>query len=204
MPFYSSTPRWDLDYGVEFTNYAPYTWQRPRPGRGVRLLKLHGSLNWLYCPTCRTVTLTPKEEGICKLKWDPEQCLCRECETLAVPIVIPPTYFKVLSNLFLRQVWDVAERALGDCERIVFCGYSFPDADVHVRYLLKRMEINAPRNPEVFIVNEHTSKTADERDAEKLRYLRFFRVKERVHWTTLSFQDFARSPEAAFDRANWG
>ncbi len=64
----------DLDYCLEFTNFektGPGQWHRPRPEKAVRLLKLHGSLNWLYCPTCRAITLTPKEKSVCKLVTDP-------------------------------------------------------------------------------------------------------------------------------------
>lgn len=197
---------WDLDYGVNFSNYdTAKDWHRPRRGRSVPLFKLHGSLNWLYCTTCRSVTLTPKEGGVCRLKWEQEACLCSVCETLTVPIVIPPTYFKALSNLHLRQIWDAAERALVCSDRIVFCGYSFPDADIHVRYLLKRVELNRKRpSPlEVFVVNEHAGKTAVARDSERDRYERFFVHKNLVRWTDLSFEQFAATPSLLADRTHW-
>lgn len=196
---------WDLDYRVDFENYDKDGWHRPRRARSVKLLKLHGSVNWLYCPTCRSVTLTPMEKGICRLKWDPGSCVCSVCETLAVPIIIPPTYFKALSNLHLRTIWDAAERVLSNCNRIVFCGYSFPDADIHVRYLLKRVELNrkGPAPLEVFIVNEHPGKTSAARDSESDRYQRFFRNKSQVHWTALSFEEFAGNPALITDPGRW-
>ncbi|MBW2079260.1 MAG: SIR2 family protein [Deltaproteobacteria bacterium] len=183
----------DLDYGIDFMNFNG-DWKRPRQTKSLRLFKLHGSLNWLYCPTCRATRITPKEKGVCHLKWQPEDCLCSQCETLAVPIIIPPTYFKALSNLYLRQIWHAAEQTLRECSRIIFCGYSFPDADVHVRYLLKRVEVNSGRTPEVFIVNEHGDKRGTARKAEKDRYTRFFRDKSKVHWTSLSFEEFCVNP----------
>ena len=149
----------DLDYTVEFVNTG-HGWRKPRTAQSVKLFKLHGSLNWLYCPTCRAMRITPQEKGVCRLKWRPDDCVCSKCQTLAVPIIIPPTYFKALSNLYLRQIWHAAEQALLGCRRIVFCGYSFPDADVHVRYLLKRVEVNGARTPDVFVVNEHADKDA--------------------------------------------
>ena len=163
----------DLDYSIDFINYGP-EWKRPRLTKQLSLFKLHGSLNWLYCPTCRAIRITPKVKGICRLIWQPNECVCTSCETLAVPIIIPPTYFKVLSNLYLRQIWHAAEQALRECRRLIFCGYSFPDADLHVRYLLKRIEVNTRRTPEVFIVNEHNGKTNEARTAENNRYRRFF------------------------------
>jgi hypothetical protein len=63
-------PTYHLDYGVEFTNYYKEgDWHRPDAEKALYLYKLHGSLNWLYCPTCTSLTLTPKEKrvaGICQ------------------------------------------------------------------------------------------------------------------------------------------
>jgi len=205
-------PAFDLDYHVDFTNVQmghdmpESEWHKPRQDHSALLLKLHGSLNWLYCPTCRTLDLTPKEKGVCKLKWHTEECLCTKCRTLAVPIIIPPTYFKVLSNLYLRQIWDRADRELTKADRVVFCGYSFPDADMHLKYLLKRAEVNRPETepgPEVFVVNDHRRKRKAQRLAEKERYVRFFRDRERIHFVRLSFQRFAERPDLIEDESRW-
>jgi hypothetical protein len=183
----------DLDYAIEFMNFGRQ-WKRPRPKRSITLFKLHGSLNWLYCPSCRAIRITPKQKGVCRLKWRPSECICRRCKTLAVPIIIPPTYFKALSNLYLRQIWHAAEQTLKKCSRLVFCGYSFPDADVHIRYLLKRVEVYRQKTPDVYIINEHSGKDDTSRHMEKNRYLRFFRDKSRVHYTQLSFEEFCNTP----------
>jgi len=181
----------DLDYTVDFVN--PEEFYKPREKR-VKLFKLHGSLNWLYCPTCRSLRITPKEKGVCKLKYKIDDCVCDECNTLAIPIIIPPTYFKALSNLYLRQIWNNAEIELMKCNKIVFCGYSFPDADIHIRYLLKRIEVNMENTPEIFIVNNH-SKNNDQRiNIERERYMRFFKDKQRVNFTELTFQQYAENP----------
>jgi len=191
----------DLDYAIDFVNFGD-EWRPPNKEKNIKLFKLHGSLNWLYCPTCRTIRITPKEKGVCHLKWKPGDCTCKKCETLSVPIVIPPTYFKALSNLYLRQVWHAAEQALMECNRLIFCGYSFPDADVHIRYLLKRVEVNRQTTPEVYIVNEPPEKSEEARRTEKERYMRFFLDKTRVHWTELSFEKFCERPTSIEDYAN--
>jgi NAD-dependent SIR2 family protein deacetylase len=187
-------PVFDLDYGLEFTNFLKDAdWHRPAVDGAVRLLKLHGSLNWLYCPTCRTVTLTPKEKGICKIVLDPAACTC-SCGTLAVPIIIPPSYFKVLSNLYLQEVWNLAEQALSRADMWVFCGYSFPDADMHVKYLLKRVQVNSSKLRKVLVFNWHRLKEKKDADAEQHRLQRFFGKGFDLEYTKNSFEDFASDP----------
>ncbi len=192
----------DLDYGIEFANYefasaTPDDWDRPRAGRALSLLKLHGSLNWLHCPTCAVPTITPKDKGVTRLLEDPRSARCRRCGTTAVPMIIPPTYFKMMESLQLRQIWWRAEQALMAADRIVFCGYSLPDADMHVKYLLKRAEVNRPTPPTVFVVNNHPKKKAAEKKEEEQRYLRLFNEPSSVHYTTLSFEAFAKSGMAS-------
>jgi len=187
-------PDYDLDYGVNFTNFdRSDVWIKPKRNQSVFLLKLHGSLNWLYCPTCISLTLTPKDKKIIKLKWQPQECVCPNCHSLSIPIVIPPTFFKVMSNFYLQEIWRQSEIALKQSKRIFFCGYSFPDADIHVKYLLKRVEVNRDSTPKVFIINQHHGKSADQANSERLRYERFFRNRQLVHYTNLSFEDFSKT-----------
>ena len=179
----------DLDYGVGFTNFArERNWARPRSRNAVELFKIHGSLNWLYCPTCLSLTLTPKDKRVATLIFKPQPC--PECKTHMTPIIIPPTFFKVMSNYHLQQTWKKAEGYLRHARRLFFCGYSFPDADVHVKYLLKRAELNRRVPLDVFVINHHERKTEHESQEEKKRFERFFRDKCRIHYTDSSFQDF--------------
>jgi hypothetical protein len=67
------------------------------------------------------------------------------------------------------------------------------------------VELNrkGPAPLDVFIVNEHPGKTGAARDSERDRYQRFFRNKSRVHWTALSFEEFAANPALITDPGNW-
>jgi len=186
-------PEYHVDYGVEFTNFerkieSVKYWERPDPKKSIFLLKLHGSLNWLYCPTCISLTLTPLEKRVAKLVFEPQYC--DMCGGEMIPIIIPPTFFKVMSNFFLQKIWRKAESVLTRARRIFFCGYSFPDADVHIKYLLKRTEINKGSTPEIFIINNHEGKPLYQKEEEEWRYKRFFKEKEKVHYTSYSFQEF--------------
>lgn len=177
-----------IDYGVELTNYTrEKDFIRPTAEKKVYLHKVHGSLNWLYCPTCVTLTLMPLRKNISKLLRTPGHC--GSCNGLLAPIIIPPTFFKVMTNYFVEQIWHQVELLVRQVKRIYFCGYSFPDADVHIKYLLKRAELNGS-TPEIIIVNHHDDKNEAQRLTEKNRYERFFVNKERVNYTSQSFQHF--------------
>jgi NAD-dependent SIR2 family protein deacetylase len=181
-----------LDYGVEFTNFDEQDdWKRPDE-KAVKLYKVHGSLNWLYCPTCNTLTLTPWEKGIIRLITEFKESYCPQCESVIVPVVVPPTYFKDMSNVFLGTVWHKAEQALRQVEHIVFCGYSFPDADIHIKYLLKRIQTNRKGKLRFTVFNHHSGKKQELADEEKNRYLRF--LGPGVAYTRESFEQFAADP----------
>jgi len=102
-------PPINLDYGVDFANLQQRgDWDQQQRSRSSRLLKLHGSLNWLYCPTCISLEITPGEKSAAS-SYGENRRECRSCMTHMIPIIIPPTFFKVMSNYFLHQVWREAE-----------------------------------------------------------------------------------------------
>lgn len=184
-------PDYDLDYRVDFTNYErEFNWRQPRREHTIELYKLHGSLNWLYCPTCISLTLTPREREVARLVEEPVSCL--DCGMPTVPIITPPTYLKGIQNYFLHQIMRKAEASLRHVRRIIFCGYSFPDADLLVRYMFKRIEMNYDPKPEIYVINEYEGKKNEYRSIEELRYRRFFRDKDRVYYLNRTFKDFCR------------
>lgn len=190
-----------VDYGIELTNFNnPYDWRRPTPN-SVLLLKLHGSLNWLFCPACNTVTLTPKEKGVVTRllygMYDSEKSKCPDCENTYVPLIIPPSFFKDMSNYYIGTIWNKAEQELRKVEHIIFCGYSFPDADIHIKYLLKRIQTNRKTPVRFTVINNHTQKSKGERINERLRFKRF--LGPNTCYTDLSFEDFVNDPVPIFN-----
>lgn len=115
------------------------------------LLKLHGSLNWLYCRTCGRLEIGASESrrylkvlgrmiGRPSLEsaYSPDGAPCPVCQTKLRPLLIAPTHLKNYRNPHIAQVWYEAEQLLRDASRVIFIGYSLPDDDVEVVYLLKR------------------------------------------------------------------
>ncbi|BDQ01552.1 SIR2 family protein [Ignavibacterium sp.] len=185
-----------LDYGIDFVNFlAEDDWKAPKQN-SVKLFKLHGSLNWLYCPTCNNITLTPKEKGVIRLLPDmygQEKKNCSHCDSLFVPMIIPPSFFKNMNNAFLSIIWNKVEQELRDVNHIIFCGYSFPDADIHIKYLLKRIQTNRKTRIKFTVINNHNGKKNANKREEELRYKRF--LGPRVNYTDLSFEQFCDHPQ---------
>jgi len=114
------------------------------------LLKLHGSLNWLYCRTCQRLELgaTESTRFISKFQFivgrDLRSSLtadgapCPVCRRPLRPLLVAPSHLKDYRNPHLAQVWYEAQRILRQADSVVFVGYSLPDDDVEVVYLLKR------------------------------------------------------------------
>jgi hypothetical protein len=112
-------------------------------------------------------------------------------------VIVPPSYYKDISNVHLSVVWNRAFKAIQVADLIIFCGYSLPDADMHVKYLVKRAQLNREVETHplmVALVNSYPSKAASLVAGELSRYSRLFGIAH-VTDSALSFQDFARAPE---------
>lgn len=184
-----------IDYGVEFTNFDQIGgWSRPAQG-AIPLFKLHGSLNWLYCPICNSLTLTPFQKSVFLLTTDAAE-KCKTCNSIMNPIIVPPTFYKDMSRVFLALIWNKTENALRKVNQIVFCGYSFPDADMHIKYLLKRVQVNRdPRMPPLkFIVINNNKQNNSRWQEEESRYQRFL-GEGNVNYKDLNFETFCQSPQ---------
>jgi hypothetical protein len=139
------------DYGTEIA--SDFYRDRDRIGR---LLKLHGSLNWLYCPNCHRLDLglseggrytakvlqelwqvRPKEETL-EHRYTCHGSPCVDCKTWVRPVLISPSFQKDYRNPHIAAIWRQADSILRKAKRVIFIGYSLPEDDIHVVYLLKR------------------------------------------------------------------
>jgi len=124
---------------------------------GCLHVKLHGSLNWLYCPRCDELDITVGEKGAV-LTADPGlTCGNQNCTARYEPLIVDPTMYKLYDNRLLRESLDLAERALKRARVIVFIGYSLPEADYELRCLLVRAVANnygAERRPRLLVIDD--------------------------------------------------
>jgi hypothetical protein len=192
----------EIDYGVEFSGPHQFGSRQPVSAAGippVKLLKLHGSLNWLYCPVCNNLNSWESKVVLSLMSEDKPITRCEFCQSPMSPVIVPPTFYKDMSRVFLSNIWNKTENALREVNHMIFCGYSLPDADMHIKYLLKRMQTNRDVSDRMrlTIVNHHKKKKAAQATAEAERYFRYF-GKKTVKDSRKSFEQFAKNPEAFY------
>jgi len=132
-----------VDYCCHYTHYndseafPPPLIAIERKNHTHKILKLHGSLNWLWCSNCGRIQVKFWEKiALDGYFNDPE---CRFCGAHSfVPQILMPTFLKDNTNTQLRNVWNQAGLELLETKRIVFIGYSFPLADFEIRQMLAR------------------------------------------------------------------
>jgi hypothetical protein len=172
-----------IDYCLELMNYHHYPeigafnwWINPREPVSVweggdpvpiKLIKIHGSLNWKYCNCCNQVLLTPWDTKIGLSSMSFKGYIFPSCENpdtvafdLVCPLdgnkfdtfIVPPSHIKDLSHPAINKLLDEAALEIRKAKKIVFVGYSFPEADVHIKALIKK---NIRDGVEIHVVDPH-------------------------------------------------
>lgn len=147
--------RVDVDYCCYTTPvsegcpHTPSVLQKAKGLFNLKVLKLHGSANWLLCPTCGQLFTGlgsaaehwnqyafPQFCPFCQ-RFVPSEPEAGEAPRLE-PFFVTPTFLKVFENPHIRMIWHNAYMELVEATRVVFVGYSLPEADYHLRALLRR------------------------------------------------------------------
>jgi SIR2-like domain len=186
---------WEIDYGIDFAGLERFGSAGTIGPNPVKLFKLHGSLNWLYCPVCNNLNSYESKAVLGLLTEGKPRNQCGRCQSIMSPVIVPPTFYKDMSRVFLSSIWNKTENALRETDHVIFCGYSLPDADMHIKYLLKRMQTNRdhPESVRFSVFNHKDGKTIEEAETEEQRYLRYFGNK--VFYRRKSFQEFTKNPQ---------
>lgn len=149
-------------------------------GYNIKLLKIHGSMNWLRCQRCLRLYITffnkiALEEYLSKPT-------CRICDRnygrlgqdgggFLVSELLMPTFLKDLSDVNMKLIWQNSAIELSEARKVVFLGYSFPSSDFELRQLLSR---SVRHDAEIEVVLHESDKP---RDDSSDRYLSEFRYK---------------------------
>ena len=197
-----------LDYCLKLANYD-YTediddknwWVNPREPIlslptldpvSIKLIKIHGSLNWKYCNCCNQVLLTPLDKqfdlGIGK-KASSNQTVndiraglvglrCPRDGNEFQTLLVPPSHMKNLSHPVNSQLFIESSEEIRRTKKVVFIGYSLRPIDVHVKAILKK---SLRGDTEIIVVDTNTS--------EEFRF-RYQSLSDNVRFISCSFEDF--------------
>ncbi len=152
------------------------------------IVKIHGSVNWLYCDNCRQLYWFPADDAIRvamqlitpeetkKLKLEtPVECAKWRClNCTAVPLttrIATFSFLKALDFPMFERSWLSAENLLRYADKWVFIGYSLPAADYEFKHLLKRVQLSRNKPPEFVVI---TGGSEIDCDNTYLNYQRFF------------------------------
>ena len=173
-----------------------------------KLFKLHGSLNWLYCPNCHRLDVAVSRSGQSFSKALQELYAseggdsndldhrytchgspCKSCGTFVRPVMITPTQKKDYRNPHIAQVWYRAEEMLRSASSAVFVGYSMPADDVEVVYLLKRGLEQVPAKLITVVEFDEKNRGVGEHDVGQ-RYQSVFGSE--IQWHTCGFNGWLK------------
>lgn len=143
-------------------------------GYNIKVLKLHGSTNWLHCPMCQRMYIIFNQKPMLGNPF-----YCNHCkknykikkERASIQLrgnLLVPTFLKDLGNIQIKLVWQNAGIELNEASKIVFIGYSLPAADFEIRQLLSR---SIPKDTSIDVVVYPLDKNKKEL---KERYKNFF------------------------------
>lgn len=186
---YSSIP-WSIDkaYGVAFGNIFGVT-NNPNPflvgeDDSIKILKMHGSLNWVYRVRSGT---DPKNS----LRQPGGQLNCINDSTIwpsliqqvrgskrnydLIPLVVPPIYEKSARyQQILDPVWSHAKDVLKETEELIVFGYSFPEADFASKSLFRQCLHNNKSMKTLHVIDINPAVAAKITDILKISSCHFY------------------------------
>lgn len=131
---------YDWDYEGK-KDYVPSILRKAKGYSTVKVLKLHGSINWAYSKKHGGLYVKEQKSAL------PEGLIIeKEKRGEFEHVFMTPTFIKDLSNLYTQSIWHNAGYDLADAERVVFLGCSLPLADYEFRHLLFKTAVREKEN----------------------------------------------------------
>lgn len=149
-------------YNYSLEGLGPSTLVKSNKNYNIKLLKLHGSLNWIHCNNCGRVYTSFNSDIGLEATIPTKNITCSYCSLnnksySLSPLIITPTLLKNFSCLQIKNVWNNAFIDLSEAKEVIFIGYSFPLADFEFRYLLKR-SLNSYTKIKVILIEKDDPK----------------------------------------------
>lgn len=137
---------------------------------GVKICKMHGSSNWVYCENCKILYYQTdqklslhKKVGVQKRDFrmfgkeaaeklfrnpshenEARKDICKSCHNPVVSHIATFSFRKSFRTAAYSSIWYEAENLLADADHWIFIGYSLPEADFELKHLIKSAEHRYP------------------------------------------------------------
>ncbi|EMR02254.1 hypothetical protein [Cesiribacter andamanensis] len=179
---------WDIVLEVHLAKLQPdalinyitpsYDWNSQRRGdqqEGIKICKMHGSSNWVYCKNCETlfyqvdeklslhkkIGLFPSDFKLFNgndqlsekelaqlLNMQQEDDSCRSCGNYLTSHVATFSFRKSFRTAAYSAIWHEAENLLSNAQKWVLIGYSMPEADFEFKHLIKSAQLRLAHKKE--------------------------------------------------------
>ena len=120
----------------------------------VRVLKLHGSLNWYACLSCDRYVAADIEsiDRAFQTGLYPVIAMCQTCQATSQQLIVPPITQKYQIHPRLLDIRQAAEQALSLAKVIIVVGYSFTENDEYILRMVSRA-VEADPDKDVLILD---------------------------------------------------
>jgi len=125
-------------------NSGSYGFSDSNKMRAPILLKPHGSLNWFEAAqgsnlkaAKRTLIFGKRDssEAIYAFKRFREPISTRG--RTYTPLIVPPVYLKNFKKPVFKALWQNCTATLSTARKVIFLGYSMPQADLHAQFIMR-------------------------------------------------------------------
>lgn len=165
---------------------------------GIKLLKLHGSTNWVRQRDGGDIVARDvrdyieRSDGASVARLRVSRCFGTACSAGAAestPVIVPPTWSKSDYHSGLSAVWQQAAEEIGSARNIYVVGYSLPESDFFFRYLFALGTLSATRVRRFWVMNPDESAETEQRFARLVGE----GLRPRFKYVGVKFEDIVNS-----------
>lgn len=184
-----------INYCIEIKDWEktgespqPYGEHQIAPKEEIRVVKFHGSIDWMCCPNCHSLYHVETLKGLSRAGTK-----CHYDGTALKWFLYPPKrekYPMPEHNDVWSRLHSFADNLLREADKVIFIGYSLSEDDAYFRFRLKKNLHREDKPADIVVVDgprgDKTGLTRTEKN-----YWHFFGP---VDYRPVGFKDFAQEP----------
>lgn len=152
----------------------------------IRVVKFHGSIDWMYCPNCHGLYHVETLRGLSRV-----QPKCPDDETKLKWFLYPPKREKHPApepDYGWMRLHSFADKLLREADKVIFVGYSLSEDDAYFRFRLKKHLHREDKPADIVVVDAPRGDKKGLTSTEK-NYWHFFGP---VDYRAVGFKSFVQ------------